>query len=227
MQRKTEMLLSLKSGDCTLCPDLVQSRTRIVTDRGNPKSSLLIVGQSPGVAEDKSGIPFVGLSGRLLTRAIEDAGYDPEKDVYYFNAVLCHVENNARPSEEHISNCSRYLSVVVSEFKHVLCLGSVASYAVLRLLEPIYSVKTAVSNGVDSISMDKLVNKSPLIGDMLGFGKKTVYFYYHPAYLLRKTGDTQSVLQSQEYKDFVSAIKRILSASKGSSSQTTIIKGLF
>ena len=46
---------------------------KVVIARGKPNSSVMIVGESPGKDEDKEGKPFVGRSGKLLDKALEDS----------------------------------------------------------------------------------------------------------------------------------------------------------
>jgi uracil-DNA glycosylase len=46
----------------------------------------MLVGEQPGDREDTEGRPFVGPAGRLLDRALDDAGID-RADVYVTNAV--------------------------------------------------------------------------------------------------------------------------------------------
>jgi uracil-DNA glycosylase len=45
------------------------------------------VGEQPGDQEDRAGEPFVGPAGRLLDRALTDAGID-RSTVYLTNAVM-------------------------------------------------------------------------------------------------------------------------------------------
>jgi uracil-DNA glycosylase len=58
---------------CTLCP-LSQSRTHAVVYRGSLRPRVVFVGEAPGAAEDRAGVPFVGRSGRLLDRALAGLG---------------------------------------------------------------------------------------------------------------------------------------------------------
>src|SRR5689334_10416521 len=60
--------------------------TQTVFGEGPKQASVMLVGEQPGDAEDKAGHPFVGPSGKLLDRALEEAGIDRD-DVYVTNAV--------------------------------------------------------------------------------------------------------------------------------------------
>ncbi|GGX03020.1 hypothetical protein GCM10010353_18140 [Streptomyces chryseus] len=47
---------------------------------------VLLLGEQPGDQEDRQGRPFVGPAGKVLTRALDEAGIDPD-DTYVTNAV--------------------------------------------------------------------------------------------------------------------------------------------
>ncbi|MDT0445802.1 UdgX family uracil-DNA binding protein [Streptomyces johnsoniae] len=70
---------------CEGCP-LHADATRTVFGAGAPRARVMLVGEEPGDQEDRRGEPFVGPAGRLLTRAVEEAGLDPDQ-TYVTNAV--------------------------------------------------------------------------------------------------------------------------------------------
>src|SRR3954466_4028732 len=70
---------------CTAC-HLYKRGTQTVFGEGPKRAKLLFLGEQPGDQEDLSGKPFVGPSGKLLDRALEEAGIDRD-DVYVTNAV--------------------------------------------------------------------------------------------------------------------------------------------
>ncbi|GAB2619873.1 UdgX family uracil-DNA binding protein [Streptomyces capparidis] len=70
---------------CEGCP-LFRDATQTVFGAGNPSARVVLVGEQPGDQEDRQGRPFVGPAGRVLTRALDEAGVDPE-DTYVTNAV--------------------------------------------------------------------------------------------------------------------------------------------
>ena len=71
--------------NCQGC-DLHQNASQTVFSKGPVSARVVLVGEQPGDVEDRRGEPFVGPAGKLLDRAIEDAGLDP-KDTYTTNAV--------------------------------------------------------------------------------------------------------------------------------------------
>src|SRR4051812_35551177 len=61
--------------DCKAC-DLWKVGTQTVFGEGAARAPLMLVGEQPGNEEDLSGHPFVGPAGKLLSRALEQAGID-------------------------------------------------------------------------------------------------------------------------------------------------------
>ncbi|MGB3438817.1 MAG: UdgX family uracil-DNA binding protein [Actinophytocola sp.] len=71
--------------DCRGC-DLYKNATQAVFGEGPSDAAVLVVGEVPGDQEDRQGHPFVGPAGRLLDKALDEAGIDRAK-VYVTNAV--------------------------------------------------------------------------------------------------------------------------------------------
>jgi uracil-DNA glycosylase len=65
---------------------LFENATQTVFSKGPVTARLVLVGEQPGDVEDRRGEPFVGPAGKLLDRAIADAGLDPSQ-TYTTNAV--------------------------------------------------------------------------------------------------------------------------------------------
>ena len=65
--------LSAEWRGCEQCA-LAATRTQVVVGRGNPRSSLMFVGEAPGFHEDKQGLPFVGQAGKLLDTLLGEVG---------------------------------------------------------------------------------------------------------------------------------------------------------
>jgi uracil-DNA glycosylase len=71
--------------DCKGC-HLYENATQTVFSRGAVSSRVVLVGEQPGDVEDRRGEPFVGPAGKLLDRAVAEAGLDPAQ-TYTTNAV--------------------------------------------------------------------------------------------------------------------------------------------
>ena len=61
--------LKLEAENCHKC-DLYETRKNVVFGKGDEKSKILIIGEAPGQDEDKTGEPFVGRAGKLLTEIL-------------------------------------------------------------------------------------------------------------------------------------------------------------
>ncbi|HEY3083973.1 MAG TPA: UdgX family uracil-DNA binding protein [Candidatus Dormibacteraeota bacterium] len=70
---------------CTGC-DLYLNATQTVFGEGEEHSRLMLIGEQPGDQEDLQGKPFVGPAGRVLEKALDEAGIDRGR-VYLTNAV--------------------------------------------------------------------------------------------------------------------------------------------
>jgi uracil-DNA glycosylase family 4 len=85
--------LAGKAKDCTRCP-LYRNATQTVFGEGPARATLMLVGEQPGDQEDLAGRPFVGPAGKILDKALAEAGIDRAK-VYVTNAVK-HFKNEPR-----------------------------------------------------------------------------------------------------------------------------------
>jgi DNA polymerase len=77
--------LKAAAARCQGC-QLYRDATQTVFGRGGADARVVMVGEQPGDVEDVQGLPFVGPAGRLLRRAVDDAGIDPTQ-LYITNAV--------------------------------------------------------------------------------------------------------------------------------------------
>ena len=123
---------------CQACP-LWANATQTVFGAGDPHARVMLVGEQPGDAEDKKGLPFVGPAGRLLDRALEAAGVDREH-VYVTNAVK-HFKWQLRgkrrlhktPAQREIDACHQWLEREIETVKPqvIVALGATAARAVI------------------------------------------------------------------------------------------------
>ena len=116
---------------CRLCP-LWQGRVHTVPGAGPAPARLMLVGEAPGREEDLSGKPFVGRGGRLLDRALEQAGLD-RSEIFITSVIKCRPPNNRKPLKKEISSCLPYLEaqIKIVRPKVVCLLGNTAAAAVL------------------------------------------------------------------------------------------------
>lgn len=122
---------------CTAC-DLYRNATQTVFGSGSAHASVMLIGETPGDKEDIEGLPFVGPAGRLLDRALADAGID-RSACYVTNAVK-HFKWEPRgkrrlhktPAQHEIDACRRWLLAEIEALRPALliCLGATAAKAV-------------------------------------------------------------------------------------------------
>ena len=123
---------------CKACP-LWKTGTQTVFGEGSPKSEVMFVGEQPGDQEDKAGEPFVGPAGKLLDRALEEAGID--RSLAYVTNVVKHFKWKAqgkrrihqKPNWSEVAACIPWLEaeLAVVKPKVLVCLGATAAQALL------------------------------------------------------------------------------------------------
>lgn len=123
---------------CKAC-DLYARGTQTVFGEGPRKAEIMMVGEQPGDAEDIAGHPFVGPAGKLLDKALAEAGID--RGVVYVTNVVKHFKwesrgkrrIHAKPNAAEISACRPWLETEIALVKPrvLVCLGATAAQALL------------------------------------------------------------------------------------------------
>ncbi|WP_189931734.1 UdgX family uracil-DNA binding protein [Streptomyces sulfonofaciens] len=126
---------------CRGCP-LHRDATRTVFGEGDTSARVLLIGEQPGDQEDRQGKPFVGPAGRVLDRALDEAGIDPGQ-TYVTNAVKhfkfsrdpAHGKRRIHkpPTLREMSACGPWLAAELAlvEPEVVVVLGATAGKALL------------------------------------------------------------------------------------------------
>ena len=189
-----ETVRDVASG-CKAC-DLYKRGTQTVFGEGPKRARIMMVGEQPGDAEDIAGHPFVGPAGKLLDRALEDAGID--RRIVYVTNVVKHFKweprgkrrIHAKPNAGEISACRPWLETEIALVKPrvLVCLGATAAQA---LLGKSFKVSKQRGEFVDS-------SLAPLV-------TATV----HPSSILRAPDDEA---RREEMKRFVSDLKKVAAA---------------
>lgn len=117
-----------KARACMRCP-LYRNATQTVFGEGPVRAKLMLVGEQPGDQEDLAGRPFVGPAGRLLDRALAEAGID-RGNIYLTNAVK-HFKNeprgkkrlHKRPNRYETEVCKIWIDKEISLVRPVLILA--------------------------------------------------------------------------------------------------------
>ncbi len=160
--------------ECHLC-ELSKSRSHVVFGEGNAEADIMFVGEAPGASEDSSGKPFVGRSGELLTKMIENVLKVPRSDVYISNIVKCRPRDNAEPSPTEAHTCQPYLlkQIELIQPKIIVALGATAYHY-------LSGDDTAISKIRGSIHKQEGYTLIPT---------------YHPSYLLRNPSAKKDVFE--------------------------------
>ena len=123
---------------CQGCP-LYERATQTVFGEGPAHARVMLVGEQPGDQEDRQGRPFVGNAGKLLDKALEEAGLD-RSEIYVTNAVK-HFKWEERgkrrihkkPNSEEIDACRPWLEAEIAVVKPevIACLGATAAQCLM------------------------------------------------------------------------------------------------
>ena len=130
MSKKLETIRQ-KVIKCTNC-ELCKTRTNSVPGKGSIHSGVIFVGEAPGKNEDRNGEPFIGIAGKKLSVALEEAGVSRD-DVYITNIVKCRPPKNRVPTAAERETCHEYLKQEIAIIKpKVICiLGNTAFSSML------------------------------------------------------------------------------------------------
>jgi DNA polymerase len=137
-ERPSLTKLRKAAAGCKACP-LWKTGTQTVFGEGAAKAEVMFVGEQPGDQEDKAGKPFVGPAGKLLDKAMEEAGID--RSLAYVTNVVKHFKWQARgkrrihqkPNWSEIAACRPWLDAELAVVKPrvLVCLGATAAQALL------------------------------------------------------------------------------------------------
>ena len=164
-QRSSELeVLARTVAECGKCEVLASCRSQTVFGEGSVTPRFVFMGEAPGADEDRTGRPFVGRAGQLLTKMIAACTLDRD-DCYILNTIKCRPPGNRNPELDELAHCRdfyrRQLDVLRPEY--IVCLGAIAAKELL-------SSKLSVGR---------------LRGKMHAYRTSKVLVTYHPAYLLR------------------------------------------
>jgi DNA polymerase len=186
----------MEEAECRRCP-LYQNATQVVPGEGAAGAYLMVVGEQPGDREDVAGKPFVGPAGRILDRALEEAGIARGK-VFVTNAVK-HFKYeqrgkrrlHKRPNADEIEACRWWLELERALVKPsvVLALGATAARSLLGRPVTLAKARGRPLAIVDGVS---------------------ILVTIHPSFLLRLR---DAAAKEREYRGFVEDLKTAASLS--------------
>lgn len=148
---------------CPRCR-LAETRGHVVFGEGSPDAEVLVVGEAPGADEDRTGRPFVGRAGKLLTLLLASVGF-PRERVYICNVLKCRPPGNRNPMADEVDACSPYLlrQLELVKPRAIAAFGTFAAQTLLQTPTPIGKLRGRVHD----------FHGVPLVAT------------YHPAALLR------------------------------------------
>lgn len=162
---------------CRKCSDIVCYRQQTVFGTGPLQPTVCFMGEAPGADEDRTGKPFVGSAGQLLTKIIE-AMQLKRDEVFILNALKCRPPQNRTPVPDEIEHCHPYVAtqLEILQPKYIVCLGAVAVRSLLGLTLPVGSLR----------------------GRFHQYRQARVVVTYHPSYLLRNESAKRLVWQDMQ-----------------------------
>ncbi len=110
---------------------------------GTPTAPVMVIGEAPGVEEDRQGLPFVGPSGHLLDKMLESIGLERHRNCYMTNVVPWRPPGNRKPTPVEVSIVLPFLErhITLAAPKILLLVGGLAASAVLPGHEGIMKVR--------------------------------------------------------------------------------------
>jgi DNA polymerase len=175
-------LMKKEVENCNKC-QLGKLRTNAVFGEGNRNTDLMFIGEGPGFDEDRTGLPFVGKAGELLTKIINAIGLSRD-DVFIANIIKCRPPGNRDPLPEEIESCRPFIDKQIELIKpKVICtLGRYSTQTLLNTTQGITKIR----------------------GQFANFNGIKVMPTYHPAYLLRNPSAKKDVWQDvQAIRDYL------------------------
>lgn len=146
--------------------------THTVFGDGNPNANLVLIGEAPGADEDRIGLPFVGRSGQLLDKMMAAIGLD--RNAYYIcNILPWRPPGNRTPLDSEIAVCLPFLrkQIDLIDPEYIFIMGGSAANSLLGTADTISKMR---GHWFDYVKSNGKIAK--------------VLTSFHPAYLLRTTG---------------------------------------
>jgi len=161
------------------CP-LRQDATNLVFADGNPKASVMILGEGPGAEEDRQGLPFVGASGQLLDRMLACIGLD-RTCVYISNVLFWRPPGNRTPTGHELAACLPFVErhIALVDPKYLFLIGGTPAKTLLGRSEGILRQRGKWAH-YQHPGMPRPIPALPSL---------------HPAYLLRQPGQKRLAWQ--------------------------------
>lgn len=150
---------------CAACPLNTPIEHNIVCGYGNAESPFMLIGEAPGRHEEEQGLPFVGKSGMLLTKALNCLDIN-RKDIFITNTVKCRPPENRKPTHQESKI-----------YKELLLLKEI------EIIQP-KVICTLGATALESL-LEAPVKMEQMRGKQIDYNGIILMPAYHPAYVLR------------------------------------------
>ena len=148
--------------NCRLC----EERINVIVGDGTEFAPIMLIGEAPGAQEEKTGIPFVGRSGKLLMQMLCDIGICREENLYITNTLKCRPPENRNPKADETRACKVFLDRQIEAHKP--------------------KVIITVGNFATKYFLGKQVAITKVHGQFFNVDGKNIFPVFHPAALLRQ-----------------------------------------
>lgn len=194
MSSRFELITELENETikCTKCSI---SDKGVVFGSGNPESGIMLVGEAPAQQEVIDGIPFVGKAGKLLRDNLTKIKVD-NSGFYITNTTLCWPREGKKtraPNAGEASNCRRWVEkqIEVVRPEYIMTLGLPAA----KWFFPDVGTMGSIAGKKRDLKFNSEEGEFTI----------TVFFNYHPAYILR---------QNSKFDDFFSNLVKFFEEAK-------------
>jgi len=152
--------------------ELKKFATNVVFGDGNKDSDIMLIGEAPGVTEDKIGIPFCGESGILLDNLLKSIGISRNKNAYITNTVFWRPPANRTPTQEEVDICRPFVEkhIALINPKIIILVGNTAVTSLL-----------GKNSAISKIRQEYYLYSNKYLTKPI-----TTTSIFHPAYLLRQ-----------------------------------------
>lgn len=161
---------------CGLCA----GRTQAVFGSGARRARWMVIGEAPGLDEDRDGEPCAGKAGELLTAMLRACGVQRE-EVFVTNVLKCRPADGHEPEASEVAECLPYLlnQLALVQPELVICLGRAPAQYLLGTELPLAKLRGQVHR-----------LQSPAV---------PVVVTYHPSYLLRAPQDKRKAWEDLQF----------------------------
>lgn len=139
---------------------------------GQPDADIMFIGEAPGADEDAQGIPFCGISGRLLDEMMKAIGLSRQTNAYITNTLFWRPPGNRTPTPDELAICLPFVEKHIALFKPklIIMVGGTATKALLD----------------DKAGITRLRGKPLKYKNQYLDADIPVRAIFHPSYLLRQ-----------------------------------------